>query len=285
MRDVCSSSPTALLILLSVVDCSCFVWTRSCKLLPDLQLQILWLFSRQIRVCSFFFPPQTGPDSCRALFECVMTDDVSFEWGYASYSQVFSCKQFGDFFLDRWKVCLFFILPQKVPTAVKHILFYFIDDCWCLIWMSFYKWQPGLQLQTVWWYELTKCLPSCKSDPQVLCTNATVLSLSIQVLVYAGCSCQCQDRGLAGPPTVSRKVPKKLAVSSSSCWFLKGESKVQSSTFSWVLSGDQRVVSFSALSPSPNHRQFLESSAVVNDLLICQRWIQFPVIHKTVSPN
>ncbi len=34
----------------------------------------------------------------------VLIDRVLFEWGYTSCSQVFSCKQFGDFFLDRWKM-------------------------------------------------------------------------------------------------------------------------------------------------------------------------------------
>ena len=29
-------------------------------------------------------------------FYCLMTDDVSFGWPHTSYSQVFSCKQFGD---------------------------------------------------------------------------------------------------------------------------------------------------------------------------------------------
>ncbi len=66
-------------------------------------------------------------------------------------------------------------------------------------------------------------------------------------------------------------------------WFLMTKSKSQSSTFSWVLSGGQRVAGFSTLSPSPNHRHFLESSAVLNELLICQNGVQFPVIHEIVS--
>jgi len=64
-----------------------------------------------------------NPDSCQALFEfyCLMTDDILFEWGYTSYNQVISCKQFGDFFLDRWEV---FILHSstKTLTAVEHFL-------------------------------------------------------------------------------------------------------------------------------------------------------------------
>ena len=34
----------------------------------------------------------------------VLIDCVLFEWGDTSYNQVFSCKQFGDFFLDRWEM-------------------------------------------------------------------------------------------------------------------------------------------------------------------------------------
>ncbi len=149
----------ALWILLSV-DWSCFVWMRSCKLLPDLQLQaIRWLF---LNISEMFVPhPLTkNPDSCQALFAfiewwlimfClnellqvttrssavsnsvtfvltderwsffiptkknptavkhfefywVLIDHVLFGWGHASCRQIFSCKQFGDFFLDRWEM-------------------------------------------------------------------------------------------------------------------------------------------------------------------------------------
>ncbi len=76
-------------------------------------------------------PSTKNPDSCQALseFYCLMTDDILFEWGYTSYNQVISCKQFGDFFLDRWEV---FILHSftKTLTAVEHFL-NFID--WWLI--------------------------------------------------------------------------------------------------------------------------------------------------------
>ncbi len=41
------------------------------------------------------------------------------------YNQVICSKQFGDFFSTDER-CSFFILPQKVPTAVKHLL-NFID--------------------------------------------------------------------------------------------------------------------------------------------------------------
>ncbi len=43
----------------------------------------------------------------------VMTDHVSFEWGYTSCSQVFSCKQFGDFSLDRWEM----FVPNKGSSS------------------------------------------------------------------------------------------------------------------------------------------------------------------------
>ena len=79
------------------------------------------------------------PTAVKHFWILLTADHVVTECDYTSCSQVFSCKQFDDFFLNRWEVCSSFILPQKVPTAVKHILFYFIDDCWCLIWMSFYK--------------------------------------------------------------------------------------------------------------------------------------------------
>jgi len=60
------------------------------------------------------------------------------------------------------------------------------------------------------------------------------------------------------PPTVSRKVPR-----------------------SWRC--HQAAADFSKVIPSPNHRHFPESSAVLNELLICQNRIHFPVIHEIVS--
>ncbi len=58
--------------------------------------------------------------------------------------------------------------------------------------------------------------------------------------------------------TYSRyKGAQTLAVSSSSCWCLKGESKFQPSTFSWVLSGDQWVADLSKMISSLNHQQVL----------------------------
>ncbi len=45
----------------------------------------------------------------------------------------------------------------------------------------------------------------------------------------------------------------------------------------------QAAADFSKVSPSPNHRHFPESSAILNALLICQNWIHFPVIHEIVS--
>ncbi len=148
-----------------------------------------------------------------------------------------------------------------------------------------------------------QCLPSCKSNPQVLRVNATMSSLPIQVLVHAGCSCQCQGRGLAGchPQSVGRcpeagGVIKQLLISqrwvqvpiidiflslewwSMSCWSLKDNFKSQSSTNFWKLSSVQWVADFSWPSSSSIHRHFLEAWVVFNELLISQRWVQVPII-------
>ena len=89
--------------------------------------------------------------------------------------------------------CSFFIPSQTTPTAVKHFLFI---EWWLIMFCLNDLSQVTTRSSAVsnW---LTKCLPSCQSNPQVLRMNATVLPLPIQVLVHAGCSCQCQGRGLA----------------------------------------------------------------------------------------
>ena len=64
----------------------------------------------------FILHPSTkSPDSCQALFEFYwwMTDDVSFEWAFTSYNQVLSCKQFGDFSLNRWEM----FVPNKGSSS------------------------------------------------------------------------------------------------------------------------------------------------------------------------
>ena len=97
------------------LDWSCSVWMRWYKLQPSLWLQaIRWLFSRQMRdVCSSSLNKNSRQLSSTCEFYWVMTDDVSFEWGYTSCSQVFSCKQFGDFSLDRWEVFVLHPLTKK----------------------------------------------------------------------------------------------------------------------------------------------------------------------------
>ncbi len=103
-----TKNPDSCQALLNCIEwwLSCFVWMRLHKLQPGLQLQaIRWLFSRQMRdVCSSILNKKSRQLSSTFEFYWVMTDDVSFEWGYTSCSQVFSCKQFGDFFLDRWEM-------------------------------------------------------------------------------------------------------------------------------------------------------------------------------------
>ncbi len=127
MRGVRSSSLhknpdscQALLHLLSV-DWSCSVWMRWYKLPPGLQLQaIRWLFSRQMTdVCSSYLNKKSRQLSSTFEFHWVLIDDVSFEWGYTSCSQVFSCKQFGDFFLDRWEVFDLHPLTKTIPSTFE----------------------------------------------------------------------------------------------------------------------------------------------------------------------
>jgi len=131
-----------------------------------------------------------------------------------------------------------------------------------------------------------------------------VLSLPIQVLVYAGCSCQCQGRGLAGccPQSVGRcleagGVIKQLLISqrwvqvpiiviflslewlSMRCWSPKDNFKSQLSTKFWNLSSLQKVADFSWANSSFIHRHFVESWVVLSDLLISWRWVQVPIIN------
>ncbi len=76
----------------------------------------------------------------------VMTDHVLFERAFTSYNQVFSCKQFGDFFLDRWEM---FVLPPstKKSRQLSSTFLHLLNDDWsCFVWMSSYKLQPGHQL-------------------------------------------------------------------------------------------------------------------------------------------
>ncbi len=201
--------------------------------------------------CLFFSPPQKIPTAVKHFWiHWVMTDHVLFEWGHTIYYQVLSCKQFGDFFSTDQR-CSFFILPQKLPIAIKHFL-NCIDGWWCSVWMRSYKLHPAVSnsltffstnercsffippqnpptavnhFQIYWVMSHLdeviqaatrslavsnlvtflstdeQCLPSRKNS-----VNATVLSLPIQVLVHAGCSCRCQGRGLAGcrPQSVGR---------------------------------------------------------------------------------
>ena len=139
---------------------------------------------------------------------------------------------------------------------------------------------------------LTKCLPSWKSNPQVLCMNATVLSLPIHVLVHAGCSCQCHGRELAeGRPQSIGRCPEADVVIRQ-LLILKGESKSQSPTFFWVLRGDQWnadlsktipspwvfsssqwVANLSKLKSFPSHPRMCESWVVLNEMMFSQSWV------------
>ncbi len=76
-------------------------------------------------VCSLSLNKKTWQLSSTFEFYWLMTDDVSFEWGYTSCSQVSSCKQFGDFFLDRWEMFVPHPLT-KTPDSCQALL-NFID--------------------------------------------------------------------------------------------------------------------------------------------------------------
>ena len=130
-----------------------------------------------------------------------------------------------------------------------------------------------------------------------------MLALPIQVLVHAGCSCQCQGRGLAGCQSVGRcpeagGVIKQLLISqrwvqvpiiniflslewwSMSCWCLKDDSKSQSSTFSWLFSSSQWVADLSKLISFPSHPRNCESWVVLNELMFSQSWVQLPIMDR-----
>ena len=152
-------------------------------------------------------PLTKNPRQLSSTFEFywVLTDHVSFGWGDTGCNQVFSCKQFGDFFLDRWEV--FVLHPcTKTPDSCQALFEFY----WWMTDAVLFEWGHTGYTQVISCKQFVdfdeQCLPSCKINPQVLRVNATVLSLPIQVLVHAGWSCQCQGRGLAGcrPPSVGR---------------------------------------------------------------------------------
>ncbi len=68
-----------------------------------------------------FIPLQKNVEPWLPERSWVMTDDVSFGWDHTSCSQVFSCKQFGDFFLDRGE--MFVLHPStKNPDSCQALL-------------------------------------------------------------------------------------------------------------------------------------------------------------------
>ena len=75
-------------------------------------------FPRQMRgVRSSSFHKMFRQLSSTFEFYWLLTEHVSFGWAFTSYNQVFSCKQFGDFFSTDER-CSFFIPPQKILTVV-----------------------------------------------------------------------------------------------------------------------------------------------------------------------
>jgi len=102
-------------------------------------------FSRQMRdVCSSSLHKNPWQLSSTFEFYWLMTGHVLFGWAFSSYNQVFSCKQFGDFFLDRREV--FVLHPStKFPDSCQTLFNLLSDDWWCLIWMRSYKLQPVSQ--------------------------------------------------------------------------------------------------------------------------------------------
>ncbi len=62
-------------------------------------------------------------------------DDVSFEWGHTSCSQVCSCKQFGDLFLNRWEVFIPHLLT-KSPDSCPALF----EFCWVVTDDVLFEW-------------------------------------------------------------------------------------------------------------------------------------------------
>ncbi len=142
-----------------------------------------------------------------------------------------------------------------MSSAVKPYIFGWLSiDIWSWSVLSrSYKVQPGLELWAVWWlFDYCDAHQAVKIIPQMFHMNITVLSLPTRVLVHAGFSCQCQDRGLAWCcPQTAGRCPKagrviKLTVEfqvpvtdiflslewwSLSCWSLKDEFKHISQQF------------------------------------------------------
>ncbi len=120
--------------------------------------------------CSFFIHKMSWQLSSSFEFYLLMTEHVSFEWDFTNYTQVFSCKQFGEF-LSTDK-CLFFI-PHKISRQLSST--FECVDWWLLMSCLDEVIQAATRswLQAIWWHWLTDelCLPSCKNGPQALCVH------------------------------------------------------------------------------------------------------------------
>ncbi len=87
-------------------------------------------FSRQMRgVRSSSL--HKSPDSCQALLHLLSVDWSCSVWmRWYKYHQVFSCKQFGDFFLDRWQMFVPHTLTKN-PDSCQALLNFI--ECWLMM--------------------------------------------------------------------------------------------------------------------------------------------------------
>ena len=142
---------------------SCSCWPRSAQDFAVLLRLFFWWFQNSTvdEGCSSFYKRMLSLEFPKGLEWWLIM--FFFEWAFTSYNQVISCKQFIDFFLDRWE--MFVLHPSTINSDSCLALFEFIewwlimfclneviqitprllsDDWWCLIWMRLYKLQPGL---------------------------------------------------------------------------------------------------------------------------------------------
>ncbi len=117
-------------------------WPRSAQDFVGL-LRLFFVISKLNCWWGMFILLQTIAEPWTLEGSWVMTDHVLFEWAFTSHNQVFSCKQFGEGFLDRWEMSVPHPLTQN-SDSYQAFLNLFTDDWLCSVWMRWYKLQPWL---------------------------------------------------------------------------------------------------------------------------------------------
>ncbi len=168
---------------------------------------------------------------------------------------MFSCKQFGDFFSTD-KRCSFFIHQKSRQLSSTFEFYWLMTDHVSFEWAftSYNRVFSCKQFGDIDW------LNACQAAKVIHKCYAWMPQRCLCPYMYwsmLGVHANAKAEDWLGATYSRYKGAQTLAVSSSSCWCLKGESKFQPSTFSWVLSGDQWVADLSKMISSLNHQQVL----------------------------